>query len=305
LKTPLAERVAAGLGRAIEPEVSAAAARLARDGDTVAVLFYGSNLRTGSLDGVLDFYRLTCGSPERGIWPRVSFHELRENGAELRAKVATMTLAMFADAARGERLDTTVWARFTQPCALAWVRDEGAREATIGAVGDAVVTAARLAALVGPAQGREADFWTALFGATYQAELRVEPQGRAGSIVAGAAAHFDGLLTLAWEAGAVPFGRDGAGRLSPRLAPSERKRLMRWWRRRRRAGKALNLARLAKATTTFAGAARYGVWKIERHTGVVIPLTPWRERHPLLAAPIVFWLLWRKRRKSRVRDTAA
>jgi len=38
--------------------------------------------------------------------------------------VATMTLATFARAARGEARDTTIWARFVQPSALAWARDE-------------------------------------------------------------------------------------------------------------------------------------------------------------------------------------
>ncbi len=291
---PLGERIAAGLSRAVAPEVAAAAAELAGATDTLAVLFYGSNLRTGDLDGVLDFYCLTAGPPERGIWPRVSFHELRGAGGVLRAKVATMALATFAEAARGERIDTTVWARFTQPCALVWARDQASRDATAGAVQDAVITAARLAALVGPQSAAEPVFWTALFDATYRAELRVEPPGRSASIVALAATHFDGLLPLAWDAAGIGFAQS-TGQFAPELASSEWTRLARWWRRRARAGKALNLARLARATTTFDGAARYAAWKIERHIGIAIPLTPWRERHPLLAVPVLLWTLWRGR----------
>ena len=34
------------------------------------------------------------------------------------------------------------------------------------------------------------------------------------------------------------------------------------------------------------------------HTGVPIELTPWRERHPLLAAPGVAWRYWRARRRA-------
>jgi len=64
---------------------------------------------------------------------------------------------------------------------------------------------------------------------------------------------------------------------------------------RARFGKPLNLLRLAKASTTFDGAAAYAAWKIERHTGVAVPLTPWRERHPFLAAPGVLWRVWRAR----------
>jgi hypothetical protein len=294
LNQALAARIASGLGRAAVPEVRAAAAQLAAAHGAQAMLFYGSNLRTGSLDGVLDFYCLTAGPRERGIWPRVSYHELEHGGQTLRAKLATMSLATFAAAARGELLDTTIWARFTQPCALVWAADDDAREQVTEAVGAAVMTASRLAALVGAPGTAEADHWAALFGATYDAELRVEPRGRARSIVTGAAEHFDGLLPLAWGAAGVRY--DAAGDLfSAHLDTAEQTRLERWWRSRRRAGKALNLARLARATTTFEGAARYAAWKIERHTGIAIPLTPWRERHPLLAAPGVLWALRRRR----------
>jgi len=60
-------------------------------------------------------------------------------------------------------------------------------------------------------------------------------------------------------------------------------------------GRPLNYARLVKAAFTFDGAARYAAWKIERHTGMPVALTPWRERHPVLAAPGVLWRLWRQR----------
>jgi hypothetical protein len=71
--------------------------------------------------------------------------------------------------------------------------------------------------------------------------------------------------------------------------------VLRQWRRRRRWGKPLNLLRLIKATTTFEGAARYAAWKVERHTGVPVEVTPWRERHPILAAPAVLLKVWRAR----------
>ncbi len=71
--------------------------------------------------------------------------------------------------------------------------------------------------------------------------------------------------------------------------------MLRAWRLRRRAGKPINIARLMRAAFTFDGAARYGAWKIERHTGIAVPLSPWAERHPILAAPCVLWRVWRAR----------
>lgn len=293
----LGARIAAALAAPVADEVRAFAARLGETAGALAVLFYGSNLRTRSLEGVLDFYVLLPGEIESGIWPRVSYHEWDCPGTRLRAKVATMTLATFRAAAAGELLDTTIWARFVQPSALAWSRDEGASAQARNAVAGAAVTAARLAAALGPEAGPAEEYWRCLFRATYAAEFRVEKAGREESILAANREHFAGLLPLALEAGGVPFTQDGQI-LRPALAAAERARINRWWARRRRLGKPYNLMRLVRASTTFDGAARYAAWKVERHTGAAIEVTPWREKHPILAAPGVLWHVWRAKKKA-------
>ena len=294
----LRARVGAALARTVDPAVTAYAERLAGDADALAVLFYGSNLRTGSREGVLDFYVLTPGAPEKGLWPTVSYREWQHEGETLRAKIATMTLAKFTEAARGETLDTTIWARFVQPSALAWSRDDTARRQVAAAIEAAAITAARLAVAVGPDSGEEEDYWRALFQATYRAEFRVEKPGREDSILTLNAEHFDGLLPDALAAGGIPFGRDGTV-LIPRITRAEQERVRAWWKKRRRMGKPLNIARLARATRTFDGAARYAAWKVERHTGETIVVTPFRERHPILSAPAVAFQLWRAKRRNR------
>lgn len=293
----LESRVAAGMAEAVAEPVRLFAERLAREVGALAALFYGSNLRTRSLEGVLDFYLLLPGEAESGIWPRVSYHEWAHEGRTLRAKAATMTLETFHAAASGRLLDTTIWARFVQPSALAWRRDADAGRRVEDAVTAAAVTAARLAVALGPVRGPAEDFWRALFRATYRAEFRVEKAGREDSILAVNRGHFDGLLPLAMAAGGTEFGEAGDV-FTPRIAPAERRRILRWWRKRRLFGKAYNLVRLVRASTTFEGAARYAAWKVERHTGVPVKLTPWRERHPVLAAPGVLWRVWRARRKA-------
>jgi hypothetical protein len=294
----LTARIDAALDRPLTTQVAALAAELARAPGVEAVLFYGSNLRTGSLDGVLDFYVLTGGRPERGTWPRVSWIERTMGGHVLHAKVATMTLATFDRAARGRLLDTTIWARFVQPAALTWVRDATARKLVVDALAAAAMTASALAAALGPAQGAEKDYWSSLFRATYSAELRVERPGREGAILAAAPAHFDGLMPLAWTAAAIAFERQGE-LLHPVLAPERRADILRWWRRRRLAGKPLNLRRLARASVTFDGAARYGAWKIERHTGLGVTLPAGADRYPILAVPALARALWHARRSRR------
>ncbi len=293
----LEQRVAERLGAPVNPAVRGFAARLGHESGARAVLFYGSNLRTGELEGVLDFYVLLPGPERSRIWPQVSYREWEHGGTVLRAKIATMALSTFERAASGRSRDTTIWARFVQPSALVWSRDRDNAAQAAAAIVRASRTAARLAAALGPLSGTAEDFWRALFRATYRSEFRVEQAGREDAILVANRDHFAGLLPLAWSADGIPHDQGGS-RLSPRLPGSERKRIARWWRRRRRLGKPLNLLRLAKASATFEGAARYAAWKVERHTGVPVDLSPWRERHPILAAPGVLYRVWQARRRA-------
>ncbi|MBO9511834.1 hypothetical protein [Erythrobacter sp. A6_0] len=294
----LHDRVALSLAAQVREGVAAFAKALAREAGADAVLFYGSNLRTGSLDGVLDFYLLLPGRQQERIWPRVGYHEREIEGMVLRAKTATLSLEQFAKAAAGRSRDTTIWARFVQPSALVWARDDGVRRKVVEAVASAAVTAGALAAALGPARGPANTYWRALFRETYAAEFRVEPPGREDSILAANEAHFHGLLPLAWEAAGIAFERSG-DELVSYVEAGERRRILRWWTTRRRLGKPLNILRLAKATTTFDNAAAYGAWKLERHTGIALEVTPFRARHPLLAMPGAAYELWRARRKKR------
>src|SRR3546814_9113514 len=74
-------------------------------------------------------------------------------------------------------IDTTIWARFSQPVACAWARDADARSAVVTDVTQAVVNAARWAARLGPKSGTANDYWQQLYQHTYAVELRVERGG--------------------------------------------------------------------------------------------------------------------------------
>jgi hypothetical protein len=256
------------------------------------VLFYGSILRTGDLSGVLDYYVLTEQPPAgwrglftRILWPDVSYHELEHEGEVLRAKVASMTLAQFQKATSGAGIDTTIWARFVQPCALIWAA-EGARDGVIDAVTSACRTAARFAIALGPVDGAPLALWTALFQETYKAELRVEKAGREVSILTYDPGRYERVMEAVQRDERAVIGE------------GEQTRLRKAWNVRKALGKPLNVARLIKASFTFQGAARYAVWKIQRHTGVEVELTPWKERFPVLAAPGVLFQIWSARRKA-------
>lgn len=298
--------VAEELDRPIAPAVATFAAELAARGGqgVVGVLYYGSSLRTGATDGLLDFYVLLdrleawdqtpfARAGNRRLPPNVEYAETTAAGMTLRAKLAIMTLEQFRRHARALSRDTTIWARFAQPSALVWRRDAAAGAAVAEAVAGAVRGAAWWAAHLGPQKGSANAFWGALFARTYASELRVEGASRSGSIIEAAPERYDATLRLAWAAENIAF-RDDLGELTPEISAAERANAERAWQTRKRLAKPLNLLRLSKAAFTFAGGPDYLAWKIERHSGHKIEVTPFQRRHPLLAAGPVLWRLWRK-----------
>ena len=92
-----------------------------------------------------------------------------------------------------------------------------------------------------------------------------ERTGRAQSVVDADAARYDRFSLPAMAA--IPAGATGGG-----------------WARRRIEGKLLSIARLAKASLTYAGGIDYLAWKINRHAGTKIEIKPWQRRWPLVAA---------------------
>lgn len=295
------------LRRAAPPPVAALAGQLAQraGGHAAAVLFYGSALRTDALDGVLDFYVLldrvgawpgsrVAAVANRLLPPNVGYFEGELDRRTLRAKYAVMSVEQFRLGMSRKKIDTTLWARFSQPSICVWTRSNADRKAMVTAVSDAVITAACWAAELGPSSAPAPEFWRALFAKTYGAELRVEKTARGVDIVDRDSSRYGAVLPLAWKAAGIRYEVLADGRLAPRLDARARRSAARRWAWRSRLGRPLNLLRLLKATFTFAGAMDYAAWKIERHSGVRIEVSPWQRRFPLLAVPRVYWQL-RKR----------
>lgn len=270
--------IADELAQPVDPRVSdAAAAVAALHPGARAVLFYGSCLRTGEIDGhMLDFYLIVRDYREaygkrwlawanQLIPPNVFPFE--RNGVA--AKYAVLSEADFARLTGPEASTVSVWARFAQPVRLVWAADEAARKAAVAAAARAPVTLLSLA----PAQSDLLARWRAGFTLTYSAELRAERGDRPGSIVD-------------WDP--ARYERIGRAVIPVPLYSEAR------WRRLRRAGKLMTLVRLAKASLTFAGGVDYLAWKINRHAGAGIVVKPWQRRHPLLGAIILLPRLLRK-----------
>jgi hypothetical protein len=271
----LRELVAEELSLPVDPRVSAFAEDIARRHGAAsrAVLFYGSCLRQSELDGLmLDFYLIVSDyraaygkrwlATANALIPPNVFHAEHDG---LVAKYAVLSEADFERLCGPGTRNVSVWARFAQPARLVWTADDKANAAVVDAVALAAPT---LLAAAAPREGEDLlDLWRRAFALTYSAELRAERKTRAGSVVDGDPER---------------YRRFGAAALKE--AVKLRDRVPTGWRLRRIEGKLLSVARLAKASLTFAGGADYIVWKINRHAGTDFALKPWQRRHPLLGA---------------------
>ena len=274
--TDLAALVEDELTQPVLPEVQALAKSIATQyGDAArAILFYGSCLREARLDGLmLDFYLIVSdyraaydarwmATANRLIPPNV-FPFAHEG---LAAKYAVLSEADFAALTLPSASTVSVWARFAQPSRLVWAADETARSRAITAVAQAAPT---LFALARPLTSSDdpVEIWRTGFARTYGCELRAERTDRSGSIV---------------DADEARYRQFGAA--IPKITTMTRPAAERIWRGLQRRGKRASVLRLAKASLTFAGGIEYLAWKINRHAGTAITITPWQRRHPILAA---------------------
>lgn len=281
----LRDLIAAELAEPVDPRVARMAAAVAAEhGDAAkAVIFYGSCLREQQLDGLmLDFYLIVDDyarayeknwlAKANSLIPPNVFH-FQHDG--LVSKYAVLDEADLNRECSLEARSVSVWARFAQPVRLAWAKDEAARDMVLDAVSEAPVT---LFAMTLPMLEVEPDdpktVWDEGFKLTYGAELRAERKGRGGSIIDSDPERYARVGAEAWQ----------EVRERGLFADTTARTMARRWKRLQRKGKALSVARLAKASATFNGGAEYIVWKINRHAGTDIELTEFQKKHPLWAA---------------------
>ena len=271
----------------------AEAARRRHGTAIVAVLLYGSCLREQSFAGkIVDLYLLADNytklhhSPvtralNRLLPPNVYYIEEGFEGGRVAAKYAIVTLKQFERLVSRRTLQPYFWARFAQPTVILWAADDAVRRRVQQALGAAVSTMVREVLPLMPAGWSSATLWRRAFAETYRTELRAERSDHAERLYRAFAARYDSATEALCQS---------LGAAAPVAAS---KRATSRWRQRRVVGKLLSVLRLVKASFTFADGATYLAWKIRRHSGVEVELTPWQRRHPILASSVLAWRLYR------------
>jgi hypothetical protein len=283
------------------------AARERHEG-VVAVLFYGSCLRTGRADEgladlylLVDDYRRAFGSCfkaclNRLLPPNVFYQKINRQGKVLQSKYAVLTLEDFCKGTR-RWFHSYIWGRFAQPAGLIYARDSETAARIHDAQAGAVHTFVRHALPQTPATFTARELWTTGLGLTYRCELRSEGPATAARLVDAAPDYYAAITHAALErfdAALLSASRSEAFRYRHVIPAMRRMRNLLAWRVRQVQGKVLSVLRLLKGLLTFENGLDYILWKIERHSGIRMEVSPALRRFPLLAVPVTFWKLFRK-----------
>lgn len=310
LPPDLVAEVAAMCSRTVPPGLSVLTDALrSRFGQGLkAILLYGSCLHNDNItDGVVDLYVLVDNYRDSHqqrllqilnaiLPPNVFYLEVQNQGHTLRTKYAVISLEDFEKAA-SRWFHSYIWARFAQPARLLYTQDEASRSRVNRALAQAVMTFLDCSIpALGSCDTDTETIWTQGLTLTYAAELRPElHKTRARQLVH---LNMSDYITLTSCAAAALKTRPQVlpqGRYRCEISASDQRRSLRQWRLRRWQGRVLSILRLIKAALTFRDGVDYAAWKIERHTGISIDVTPGLRRYPLLLGPRVLWKLLRRR----------
>ncbi|GAB4265019.1 MAG: hypothetical protein Kow0092_17020 [Deferrisomatales bacterium] len=304
------ELVAQGAFREPTPGVRALTEEvLRRHGEaTRAVVFYGSCLRRGVDEGLVDLYVLVDSyrRAHRSAFqaalnallpPNVYYLETRVGEQIVRCKYAVVSLDDFCRGTTPRWFHSYLWGRFCQPAGLVYACDRGTADRVLEAFGQAVLTFVRRALPQAPERFTAAELWRRGLELSYRCELRPEKAERVGRIYDDARPYYEEATRLALAHLPVPvepLGGPLSSAYRARLGPGTRRRNRAGWALRAAQGKVLSVLRLVKAAFTFDGGLDYVLWKIERHSGVRAEVSDRLRRHPILAALVLSWRLYRR-----------
>ncbi|BBL33942.1 hypothetical protein Nstercoris_00170 [Nitrosomonas stercoris] len=272
-----------------------------------AIVLYGSCLHTSDLtEGIADFYVLVDdyrrAYPGRmlaylNVWlpPNVFYLEVPAANGVMRAKYAVISTSDF-ECGAAQWFHPYIWARFAQPTRLLYARNDSVQQRVCQAQARAVLKFINTTLPRLKAGANSLDtIWTTGLMLTYAAELRAERKERTQQLIQRDPKFYNELTHAALPALDPLLGLQADGQYHVQSTTALKKLVARiQWRLRRWQGRLLSILRLSKATLTFRDCLDYAAWKIERHTGVKVEITPMLRRHPILWGYKVMWQLLRR-----------
>ena len=293
------------------PQLSSLARAIgAQHGDSVqAILYYGSCLRSGEPNqGIADFYVIVDSYQQAKMgrvkawlnhWlpPNVFYLETEHNddtasAKTLRAKYAVISVEQFTYGVSGGWQLPYLWARFAQPAGLLWTRDELIAQRINRAMSAGLEHFLRESLALMRADFSARELWQQGLLLSYATELRAERSSRIRALYDCWPDYYQ-QQTAQFMCSEAGLQADAEGVYVWRAQPACHNAARRRWRSRRRRGKLMSLLRLLKSLFTFSGAVDYAAWKVERHSGQPVKLTPLARRWPLVGGWVVLWRLLR------------
>lgn len=276
---------------------------------TMGILFYGSCLRARSdQESLVDCYVLveTYSAAYQSKWlaaanwalpPNVFYLSIPFADRMIRVKYAVLSLTDFERGVTSHWFHSYFWARFAQPTALLLAATPEVERRIFHGLVQAVRTFVGNTLPYMTQAFTAEQLWQTGLMLTYGAELRSEPKGRVQTLWAHDREYYERVtqaLLLSQPSCLRIDQGEGQSRYMVTYNSRERLGNRYGWVVRKIQGKILSILRLMKAAFTFQGGADYLIWKIERHSGVKIELTPAQRRHPIWAGLTTFWRLYRQ-----------
>lgn len=274
-----------------------------------AILFYGSCLsKREDLEGLFDLYVLvnTYTSANRTsmqaalnklLPPNVFYLEVPHGDNTIRAKYAVLSLSDLQKGTSLRWFHSYLWARFCQPTAIVYVRNEKIAEQVTRSLAQAIITfITRILPRISQVFTLR-DLWSKGLELTYRSEFRPEQANRQVRLFDANPDYYEDITRKAF-AGTPYQVREIDSRKTSHftgIIPAPTRAVSRFtWALRIMQGKILSALRLIKGTLTFDGGVDYILWKIKRHSGVALTASPFLKRHPILAMFVLSWRLYKR-----------
>ena len=273
------------------------------------ILLYGSCLRAGTDQNglvdcyvIVDDYRAVYSSSWLAMFntwlpPNVFYGEVDVDEHIVRMKYGVLSLEHYERSVSSQWFHSYFWGRFAQPTVVMACPSQAIRERIIAGLGRAVLTFLGNIVPRISQQFSAKDVWSVGLALSYGAELRAEPSGRIATLWESNHAYYEQVAHAAFSehfpnAKVIQRNDITLYEMKPSKWDGTKNRI--GWMIRKIQGKILSILRLMKAAFTFQGGADYLIWKIERHSGVKVELTPAQRKHPIWAGLRTFWRLYRQ-----------